>query len=141
MFLLTITSLAEFPWISSLQGVNRRFALTIEDDAPHRIFFPKVEISNYSVTIVGRNFFDEPVNNDRIKYDIVWKITTIAGDDYANKCLLDYFYFKGQHQITAIDLSKQQALDTDLKAVQLITFTGNLDQAGGSMIFFLIEEA
>ena len=141
MFLLTITSLAEFPWISSLQGVNRRFALTIEDDATHRIFFPKVEISNYSVTIVGRNFFNEPVNNDRIKYGIVWKITTIPGDDYANNCLLDYFYFKGQHQITAIDLGKQQALDTDLKAVQLITFTGNLDQAGGSMIFFLIEEA
>ena len=108
---------------------------------PTRYFFPKVEISNYSVTIVGQNFFDEPVNNDRIKYDIVWKITTIPGDDYANSCLLDYFYFKGKHQITAIDLRKQQALDADLKAVQLINFTGNLDQAGGSIIFFLIEEA
>ena len=92
---------------------------------PTGYFFPKVEINNFSVTIVGRNFFDEPVNNDRIKYDIVWKITTVQGDDYANSCLLDYFYFKGQHQITAIDLSKQQALDADLKAVQLINFTGN----------------
>ena len=46
---------------------------------PTGYFFPKVEISNYSVTIVGRNFFDEPVNNDRIKYDIVWKITAIPG--------------------------------------------------------------
>ena len=81
-------------------------------------FIPKVEISNYSVTIVGRNFFDETVNNDRIKYDIVSKITTIPGDDYANRCLLDYFYFKVQYQITAIDLSKQQAFDSDLKAVQ-----------------------
>ena len=125
MFLLTIIFLVEFPWISSLHGVNSRFALTIKDDAPHRIFFPKVEISNFSVTIVGRNFFDEPVNNDRIKYDIVWKITTVQGDDYANSCLLDYFYFKGQHQITAIDLSKQQTLDADLKAVHLINFTGN----------------
>ena len=92
---------------------------------PTGYFFPKVEISNFSVTIVGRNFFDEPVNNDRIKYDIVWKITTVQGDDYANSCLLDYFYFKGQHQITAIDLSKQQTLDADLKAVHLINFTGN----------------
>ena len=92
---------------------------------PTGYFIPKVEISNYIATIVGRNFFDEPVNNDRIKYDIVWKITTVQGDDYANSCLLDYFYFKGQHQITAIDLSKQQALDADLKAVQLINFTGN----------------
>ena len=64
---------------------------------PTGYFFPKVEISNYSVTIVGRNFFDEPVNNDQIKYDIVWKITTIPGDDYTNSCLLDYFYFEEQH--------------------------------------------
>ena len=105
------------------------------------IFFPKVEISNYGVTIVGRNFFNEPVNNDRIKYDIVWKIKTVRGDNYANSCLLDYFYFKGQYQIIAIVWSKQQALDADLKAVQLINFTGNLDQAEGSIIFFLIEEA
>ena len=108
---------------------------------PTGYFFPKVEISHYSVTIVGRNLFDKPVNNDRIKDEIVWKITTMTGDDYANSCLLDYFYFKGQHQITAIDLSKQQTLDADLKAVHLINFTGNLDQAGGSIIFFLIEEA
>ena len=60
---------------------------------PTGYFFPKVETSNFSVTIVGRNFFDEPVNNDRIKYDIVWKITTVQGDDYANSCL--FFSFKG----------------------------------------------
>ena len=46
---------------------------------PTGYFSPKVEISNYIATIVGRNFFDEPVNNDRIKYDIVSKITTIPG--------------------------------------------------------------
>ena len=28
----------------------------------------------------------------------------------------------------AIDLSKQQELDTDLKAIQQINFTGNLDR-------------
>ena len=104
---------------------------------PTGYFIPKVEISNYSVTIVRRNFFDEPVNNDQIKYDIVSKITTIPGDDYANSCQLDYFYFKVQHQITAIYLSKQQALDSDLKAIHWLI----LYQAGGSIIFFLIEEA
>ena len=55
--------------------------------------------------------------------------------------MLDYFFFKGQYQIIAIDLSKQQALDADLKALQLINFTENLDQAEGPIIFFLIEEA
>ena len=30
--------------------------------------------------------------------------------------------------VIAIDLSKQQALDTDPKAIQQINFTGNLEQ-------------
>ena len=42
--------------------------------------------------------------------------------------------------MTAIDLSKQQALDTDPKAIQKINFTGNLDQAITKTIFFIIEE-
>ena len=77
---------------------------------PTGYFIPKVEISNYSVTIVGRNFFDEPINNDRIKYDIVWKITTIPG-------AVCSIIFISKHQVTAIDLSKQQSLDSDLKAI------------------------
>ena len=40
----------------------------------------------------------------------------------------------------AIDLSKQQALDTDPKAIQQINFTGNLNQRGGAKMFFIIEE-
>ena len=41
----------------------------------------------------------------------------------------------------AIDLSKQQALDADPKAIQQINFTWNLDRAVGPTIFFIIEEA
>ena len=41
----------------------------------------------------------------------------------------------------AIDLSKQQALDADLKAIQQINFTGNLAQDGNTTIFFITEEA
>ena len=39
----------------------------------------------------------------------------------------------------AIDLSKQQALDTDQKAIQQINFTGNLAQQ--ATIFFVIKKA
>ena len=39
----------------------------------------------------------------------------------------------------AIDLSKQQALDADPKAIQQINFTRNLEEQ--STIFFIIEEA
>ena len=39
----------------------------------------------------------------------------------------------------AIDLSKQQELDSDPKAIQQINFTENLEQQ--ATIFFIIEEA
>ena len=41
----------------------------------------------------------------------------------------------------AVDLSKQQALDADPKAIQQINFTANLDRAGNTRIYFILEEA
>ena len=41
----------------------------------------------------------------------------------------------------AIDLSKQQALNTDRKAIQQINFIENLDRAGDTEIVFIIEKA
>ena len=41
----------------------------------------------------------------------------------------------------AIDLSKQQVLDADPKAIQQINFTENLDRAGNTIMFFIIEKA
>ena len=41
----------------------------------------------------------------------------------------------------AIDLSKQDALDADPKAIQQINFTVNLDRANNTRIFFILEEA
>ena len=41
----------------------------------------------------------------------------------------------------AIDLSKQQALDADPKAIQQINFTANIDRAGNITIYFILEEA
>ena len=40
-----------------------------------------------------------------------------------------------------IDLRKQQALDADPKAIQQISFTGNLDRVGSTAMFFIIEKA
>ena len=39
-----------------------------------------------------------------------------------------------------IGLSKQQALDAGSRAVQQINFTVNLDRAGNTTIFFIVEE-
>ena len=41
----------------------------------------------------------------------------------------------------AIDLSKQQALDADPRAIQQINFTANLDRDGNTTMFFITEEA
>ena len=40
-----------------------------------------------------------------------------------------------------IDLSNQQVLDADLKAIQQINFSGNINQREGGTMFFIIEEA
>ena len=41
----------------------------------------------------------------------------------------------------AVDLSKQQALDADPRAIQQINFTANLDRAGNARVYFILEEA
>ena len=40
----------------------------------------------------------------------------------------------------AIDLTKRQGLDADLKAIQQIIYIGDLDWAGNTTFFFIIEE-
>ena len=40
----------------------------------------------------------------------------------------------------AIDLSKQQTLDADLKSIQQINFTGNLVRDGNTKMFLLLKQ-
>ena len=72
--------------------------------------------------ISGENFFDQPIKNDKITYENIRKIAKGQGDNYTTGCLLNYQYI---YKMIAIDLSKQQALDADLRAIQQINFTGN----------------
>ena len=60
------------------------------------------------------------------RQDNIQKIATHQGDYYYNK----------HYKLIAIDLSKQQALDTDPKAIQQINFTGNQFRAAGATMFF-----
>ena len=84
------------------------------------------------------------------KNDDIRKLAIGQADDYTNGCFLDYNHFKNYYKMIAIDLSQQQALDADLKAIQQFNFTGNLSQgrnADGEImnvntaIFFIIGEA
>ena len=91
--------------------------------------------------INGRNFFDQPANSMSKTYEIIRRIATGKGDDYTTGCLLDYPYFKKNYKMITIDLSRQNELDADPRAIQQINFTANLDRAGNTTIFFIIEEA
>ena len=55
--------------------------------------------------------------------------------------MLDYPYFKDSYKMTAVDLSKQQALDADPRTNQQINFTANLDRAGNTRIYFILEKS
>ena len=129
----------------SFQGVNRLLVLALENDAQRtsskRYYLLNVEIKDYNVMIDGKNFFDQIVKNNKVTYDNIRKSSTGQGDDYTTGCLLDYIYFKNYCKMIAVNLSKQQVPDADPKAIQQINFTANLDRAGNTRIYFILEEA
>ena len=86
-----------------------------------------MNIKNYNIEIDGRNFYDQSINDSIKQYHGVRKISTGQGDDFTTGCLLDYVYFKDDFRLITADLSKQKALDADPKAIQQITFTGQVD--------------
>ena len=106
-----------------------------------RYYIANVEIKNYNVMIDEKNLFDQPVKKDKVTYKNIKKITVGQGDDYTTGYLLDYTYFKKYYKMIAIDLSKQQALDADPKAIQQINFTANLDTAENTRFYFIHKEA
>ena len=102
---------------------------------------PAIEIKDHNVMIDRQNFFDQSVKTDLRTYDNIQKLATGQVDDYTTGCLLDYPYFKEDYKMIAMNLSKQQAVDADPKAIQHISFTGNVDRDRNTTMFFLNEEA
>ena len=106
-----------------------------------QINVPTVEIKDYNIMIIDENFFDQPMKNKKTTYENIRKIATGQGGDYTTGCLLDYPYFLDTYKMIAVDLSKQQALDADPRAIQQINFTANLDRAGNTRVYSILEEA
>ena len=134
---------------------NKLFVLAFENDAQgtsNKIYYlSNVEIKDYNVMIIGKDFFVQSVRNDKITFGkirktqkkplrwslFLWKVAT---GYYTTCCLLDYAYFKDNYKTISTDLSKQQALDVDPRAIQQINFTAKLDRANNTRIFFILEE-
>ena len=105
----------------SFQGIKRLFVLAFENDDNRIVddgyYLQTVEIKDYNFTINGENVFDQPIKNREVTYDNIRKVATGQGDDYTTGCLLDYPYFANTYKMIAVDLSKQQALDADPRAI------------------------
>ena len=136
----------------SFQGVNRLFVLAFENDAQRtsnkRYYLPNVEIKYYNVMIKyynvmidGKNVFVQLVRNNKVTYDNIRKIATGKGDDYITGCWLHCLFFRNYYKVIVVDLSKQQALDADPKAIRQINFAANFDTAGNTRNYFILEEA
>ena len=65
------------------QGIKRLFVLAFENDAQRtsnkRYYIPNVEIKDYNVMIDAKNFFDQPVKNDKVTCQNIRRITTGQG--------------------------------------------------------------
>ena len=129
----------------NFQGVNRLFVLAFENDAQRKVhsgyYLPNVEIKNYNVMINGENVFDQPIKDNKVTYENIRKIATGRRDDYTTGCLLDYLYFRDSYRMVEVDLSKEQALDANPRAIQQINFTANLDRADETRVYFILEES
>ena len=138
-------NVTRFPLDASFQGVNRLFVLAfnnttenvagnpinntanrVQRDSHGKNFLPRVDITNCNVLIDGRNFYDQPINDQIRKYDEIRKVTTDKRYDFSTGFLLDYNYFKNHYQLIAVDLSKQKELGADPRAIQQIEFYGML---------------
>ena len=113
----------------SFQGVNRLFALAYENDSQRAsakgYYLPNVEIKDYNIMINGENVFDQPIKDNKVTYEYIRKICTGSGDNYTCGSLLIYPYVADIYKMIAVDLSKQQALDADPRAIQQTNFTAN----------------
>ena len=78
--------------------MNRLSALAFENDnqriSNKRYYIPNGKIKDYKLMIDAKNFFDQPVINDKVTYENIRKIAMGQGDDYTTGCLLNYTYLK-----------------------------------------------
>ena len=75
----------------SFQGVNGLFVLKFENDNHRtihdRYYLPNVEIKDYNIMNNGENVFDQPIKNNKVKYENIRKIATGQRDDDTTGCL------------------------------------------------------
>ena len=79
----------------SFQGVNRLFIMTYNTlanqptrNGQRKYYLPRIDLEKYNVIIDGRNFYDNPIENDAEKYRELKKVMIGKGEDYTTGSLL-----------------------------------------------------
>ena len=108
-------------------------------NSQQKYYLPRNDLNEYNVIIDGRNFYDNPIENDIEKYRELKKVMIGKGEDYTKGSLLDFNYFKKHYKLVAVDLSKQKELDADPRAIQQIEFKYMLGT--DSTIYWVLEKS
>ena len=77
--------------------------------------------------------------SDIEKYRELKKVMIGKGEDYTAGSLLDFNYFKKYYKLVAVDLSKQNEIDADPRAIQQIEFKCMLGT--NSAIYWVLEKS
>ena len=133
---------------TTFQGVSILFAAayatfnmqrnTDNEYSRKRYYLPRIEIKDYNVLIVGRNFSDQDLNTSIVRYNEFLKMTTGRSEDYSTGCLLDYDYYIKDVDIVGIDLSRQAVLDSDPKINHQIEFIYKLPNGNNDIAYDLL---
>ena len=119
-------------------NVSRLFALAykveVDDDnnvidnrqSFSNFYLPNIMVKDYNVIIDKLAFFDLPVKTEEEAYEKIKDIS--KNNEYTTGNLLDYYYFKNNYKLIAIDLSKQQVLQENKDLIQQIYFIGRLEK-------------
>ena len=101
MFVLAFNNFTVDVANNPINNTNNR----VVKDSHRKYFLPRVNMTKCNVLIDGRNFYDQPINDQIKKYDEIRKVTAGQGDDYTTGCLLDYKYFKDHYQLIEVVLA------------------------------------
>ena len=104
-----------------------------------KYYLPRIDLKKFNIIIDGRNFYDNPVESDIEKYRELKRAMIGKGEDYTTGSLLDFDYFKKHYKLVAVDLSKQEELDADPRAIQQIEFKYMLGT--NSSIYWVLEKS
>ena len=130
----------------SFESVNRLFVMAHNRangqptrNGRRKYYLPRTDLEKYNVIIDGRNFYDNPIESDIEKYRELKKVMIGKGEDYTTGSLLDFNYFDKHYQLVAVDLSTQNELDADPRAIQQIEFKYMLGT--NSTIYWVLEKS